>query len=634
MMKQLVSTSNLTVLAHRVSRFAQSNLVRATLAGVLLLHAHSASAVLSFVRGIPTGVGSVQFSSSADGGTVTGALTAPGTVTTGLAIAANRIQYDVINSDQGPLFTWTVYYAPSVGPRMIGAVTPLGYVDWIGTTFPEGGVAYMTLFNVGYGVYNYNTGAPWSIDYEPDHITFLGTGGPPPGLPANAGVGELNPTPYLPSFAILYDPNLGNGLVPASATVASLNMNGQVYGPLPDNSCISIQATNITVYTCSNCTTVPFTATATDPCCTNVVLTYSVPATTCFARGSTTPVQVTATDDCGNATTAIFTVTVNPGPGCGPTNCIAIYATNITVYTCSNCTTVPFTATAYDTCCSNLVLTYNPPTNTCFPRGVTTPVQITATDDCGNTATVNILVTVSPAAGCGPTNCIAIYATNITVSTCSNCTTVPFTATAYDTCCSNLVLTYNPPTNTCFPRGVTTPVQITATDDCGNTATVNILVTVNPGAGCGPTNCIAIYATNITVSTCSNCTTVPFTATAYDPCCTNVVLTYSLPATTCFPLGVTTPVLVTATDDCGNTATAAFTVTVNPGPGCGGPGSGLTITTGSRSATNLTISWPGANAQLMESSDLVHWSPVPGATNSPYLAPKSAPHKFFRLLYN
>jgi hypothetical protein len=46
------------------------------------------------------------------------------------------------------------------------------------------------------------------------------------------------------------------------------------------------------------------------------------------------------------------------------------------------------------------------------------------------------------------------------------------------------------------------------------------------------------------------------------------------------------------------------------------------------------VSWPGTNAQLLESSDLIHWSPIPGATNSPYMVPKSSPAGFFRLRYN
>ena len=717
----LASGSNLIGFARRISRLACPNLLRTILAGVLLVQAHSASAALTFARGTGTSVGSVRFSSSPDSVVITGALTGPGTVTTALAIPANRIQYDVINSDQGAMSTWTVFYSPAVGPNIIGAFTPLGYINSAGTIVPQGGYAYTTLFNAGYGVYTYNTGAPWIIDYEPDHITFTGTVSPGPGLPANDGAGYLNPTPYLPSFAILYSPDLGNGLVPATVKVGTATLNGQVYGPLPGNPCLSIHATNMVVETCNSCVPVPFSATATDTCCSNVVihytppsgtcfpinsvntiqaiaqdscgnvvtnyftvtvnpgpncqptncisisasnivvhtcnpctpvkfnvtasdpccaspvtLVYNPPETTCFPQNSTTPVQVIGYDQCGHAVTNTFTVTVLPGPNCGNTNCISINSSNIVAFTCSNCTTVPFNTTVSDTCCSNVSLIYNPPTNTCFAVNSTTPVQILAFDACGNSVTNYITVTVVPGPNCHPTNCISIYASNIVAFTCSNCVTVPFSATVVDTCCPNgkPTLTYSLPATYCFPQNSTTPVQVIASDDCGNRATNIFTVTVLPGPNCGSTNCISINCSNIVAFTCSNCVTVPFTATATDTCCSGSAgptLVYDVPAGFCFPLNTITTVNATAYDQCGNAATKSFTVTVLPGPNCGSV-PGLSITHGS--SNGMIISWPVTNAQLLQSSDLIHWSPVPGVTNSPYVVPNSVPMSFYRLRYN
>jgi hypothetical protein len=151
---------------------------------------------------------------------------------------------------------------------------------------------------------------------------------------------------------------------------------------------------------------VPFNVTATDRCCTSgVSLIYSVPTNTCFPVNTTTPVQITAVDQCGNAATNYITVTVLPVPGCGnTTNCISILASNIVTYTCDSCTPVTFTATAVDRCCAaGATLVYNPPTNTCFPVNSTTLVQITAFDQCGNTATNYITVTVLPGPNCGGT---------------------------------------------------------------------------------------------------------------------------------------------------------------------------------------------------------------------------------------
>jgi hypothetical protein len=706
--------------ARRISRLVHPTILRTILGGALLVQAHSASAALSFARGTPTTVGPVRFSSSPDSVTITAALTGPGTITSALAIPANRIQYDVINSDQGALSTWTLFYDPSVGPSIIGAFTPLGYLNSAGTIVPQGGSAYTTLFNAGYGIYTYNTGAPWSIDYEPDHITFTGTI-TPIGLPANDGAGYLNPTPYLSSFAILYSPDLANGLVPATAKSGTATFNGLVYGPLRGNPCLSIHGTNIVVETCSNCVPVTFSATAVDNCCSNVVLNYTPPSGTCFPLNSVNTIQAVAQDSCGNKATNYFTVTVNPGPNCLPTNCISITTSNIVAYTCNPCTPVSFKVTATDNCCASPVtLVFNPPETTCFPQNSTTPVQVIGYDQCGHAATNSFTVTILPGPTC-PTNCISFQSSNIVAFTCSNCTTVPFNTTVSDPCCPNVSLFYNPPSNTCFAVNSMTPVQIVAVDACGNVATNYITVTVLPGPNCHPTNCITIYSSNIVAYTCSNCITVPFSATAVDTCCPGAppTLTYSLPATYCFPQNSTTPVQVVAQDQCGNRATNTFTVTVLPGPNCGPtncisinasnivaytcnpctpvpftatatdtcctgapltlvynfpagycfplnsistvqvtafdqcgnattktftvtvlPGSncagtpGLTLSGSPNSGTGLMVSWPGTNAQLLESSDLIHWSPIPGATNSPYMVPKSSPAGFFRLRYN
>jgi hypothetical protein len=701
----LGSAYYLAAFARRTSRFVSSNILRTMLAGVLLAQAHPAAAALSFGRGIPTAVGSVQFASSPDSVIITGALVGPGTINTALAIPANRIQFDVINSDQGSVSSWTLFYDPTVGPNIIGAFTPLGYITASGTDVPLGGYAYTTLFNAGFGVYSYNAGSPWSIDYEPDHITFIGTGAPA-GLPANDGVGFLNPAPYLPSFAILYNPAMGNGLVPATAKVGSANLSGQVYGPLPGNPCLSIQCSNIVVETCNPCIPVTFSATAIDSCCASWTLYYNPPSGTCFPVGPPTPVQVIAVDQCGNTATNYFTVTVNHGPNCSPTNCITIDASNVVAYTCDSCTPVVYNVTATDNCCpaSGVKLVFNPPSTTCFPQNSSTPVTVVAYDGCGNTNTSSFTVTVLPGPNCGNTNCIAIYQTNIVAYTCDSCTTVPFNTLVVDTCCPGVSLVYDHPTNTCFAVNTITPVQIMATDNCGNSVTKFITVTVHPGLNCN-TNCISISCSNIVAYTCSNCINVPFTATAVDTCCPGAspTLVYSLPATYCFPQNSSTSVTVFAYDQCGNTNTSSFTVTVLPGPNCGPtncisincsnivvytcdpctpvpytataednccpgapptlvfsippgycfplnsvskvkviaydqcgnaattsftvtvlPGSncggatpGFSITKGTNSGNGFIISWPATNAQLQQSSDLIHWLPIPGVTNSP-----------------
>src|SRR5437899_3061194 len=210
-------------------------LLPALFAGMLLCSTHSAVAALSFGRGTPTTVGCVRYANSPDSVTLTAALTAPGTITGGLAIPANRIQYDIINCDTGPLLSWTIFY-----------------------------------------------------------------------------------------------------------------------GAAPGTCCITTTCANITVATCAPCTNVVYNATATDKCCdpASVNLIYNPPVNFCFPTGVTTPVQVIAIDQCGNTATNYFTVTVNPRTDCGPPNgCIKITAPNVVAYHCNPCTPVTYNISVTDQCC-------------------------------------------------------------------------------------------------------------------------------------------------------------------------------------------------------------------------------------------------------------------------------------------
>jgi len=364
----------------------------------------------------------------------------------------------------------------------------LGFVNQAGVATTQGGAAYMTLFNAGYGIYNYNPGSPWTIDYEATHITFMASAAAVPvGLPANDGVGGLNPTFYLPSFAVLYKPNLANDLVPASAVISTAKLTGQVYGPLPGNPCLTIESTNITVTTCSSCVPVNFSVNTIDACCSNVTVRYSPPSGTCFPINSTNSVTVTASDSCGNFASNNFTVTLVEG-NCPGTPCITLDVSNIVAYTCSNCAEVYYNVTAVDNCCpaAGPTLVFDPPPGTCFPVSNTIPVEVTATDACTGQSVSNVFtVTVLPGNCNSNPPCIQIQSPNVVAYTCSNCTTVPYPVRVVDDCCSNWVVYYSPPTNTCFPIDSTNRVKVIVYDQCGNTATNSFLVVVLRGATCG-----------------------------------------------------------------------------------------------------------------------------------------------------
>ena len=232
----------------RICRQATSTMLGAIFAGLLLAPADSAFA-LSFTRGTASTVGSEQFSSSTDTNTSTEFLTAPNTITTGFSTLEHRVQYDIITANAGSLNTWTVHYDPSLASGIIGATVPTGFVTSGGTAVTTGGLAVTTLFNSGFGVYNYNPGSTWTIDYEADHITFAGV--PDVSLPSGAGVGELLPTANLPSFDIEFNPNIPFGVVPADVVFDDQSGSGTVTGPVvPEPSSLSLILVGTAIMAC------------------------------------------------------------------------------------------------------------------------------------------------------------------------------------------------------------------------------------------------------------------------------------------------------------------------------------------------------------------------------------------------
>ena len=122
-------------------------------------------------------------------------------------------------------------------------------------------------------------------------------------------------------------------------------------------------------------------------------------------------------------------------------------------------------------------------------------------------------------------NCLVLSCpTNITVTTCGDCTNVPFASYVgvTDNCCTNWSLTFNYPTNFCFPVNTTNTVEVTATDTCGDIATNVFQVIVLP-CGNTPTNCLSLTCPgNIYVGTCSN-TPAMVNGSASISGCTNYV---------------------------------------------------------------------------------------------------------------
>jgi len=163
----------------------------------------------------------------------------------------------------------------------------------------------------------------------------------------------------------------------------------------------------------------------------------------------------------------------------------------------------------------------------------------------------------------------------------SNGIPVLFTPTASGGCSTPTVIS-TPPSGSTFPVG-TNIVNVTAFDTCGhtNTASFPVIVVLEP-------QLIFTNPANITVTTTdTNGLIVNFTATASSGCgSANVVSTP--PSGSLFPVGITTVTNV-ASDGCGHSTNATFTITVNL----------LTPPLVLTNPANITVTAPDANGAVV-----------------------------------
>jgi len=291
---------------------------------------------------------------------------------------------------------------------------------------------------------------------------------------------------------------------------------------------------------------VSFAATATDNC-SAPTFNYNPAPGSVFPIG-TTSVEAIAIDVSGNADTCYFNVTVNDTEL--PTAiCPADIAVNNDIGQCG--AVVNFALNASDNC-PGVTVASNPVSGSSFPLGMSS-VEVVATDASGNVDTCYFNVTVndteSPVVTCpvdtlvnaDPGQCTAV---------------VTYSATATDNCVGT-TLTYNPPSGSVFPSGVTA-VEVIATDGSGNADTCYFNVTVNDTEPPVIT-CPADIVVNNDLGQCG--AAVTFAATATDNC-SGVTFAYTPASGSLFPIGVTS-VEAIASDAAGNADTCYFNVTVN-----------------------------------------------------------------------
>ena len=289
--------------------------------------------------------------------------------------------------------------------------------------------------------------------------------------------------------------------------------------------------------------------TASDNCDQNVTVTVES-YTTPYGCGEVFIRTWTATDDCGNVATA--TQSINIVDTTAPT--IVTEPADAT-YSCD--AQIPYTEPVFaDICDSQLDVQFS--TNN-IPNGCSYDMvrEWTATDDCGNfvkaTQIIHIFDTTAPS--------IMSVPADETVS----CDNVPAPSTlvyASDICDADVAVVYSQVINT-FNCGYDIVRTWTATDDCGNTSSASQTVHVTDNTN--PT------LVNMPADVIASCDNVPAAATnvsAIDNCDSSVSVTYSESIVDgpsvdgVNPCGYAIYRTWTATDDCGNMASATQVVTV------------------------------------------------------------------------
>ena len=269
------------------------------------------------------------------------------------------------------------------------------------------------------------------------------------------------------------------------------------------NSCSqTVTVSSAPTINCPTNKTIPCTASVifnppiiiTNACCgTNILVSiYGSDVVTNFGTCSYATTRTwQITDCCGDTNFCHQTITVTNKPpiiSCIPDKtipCSSVLIFNpphITPFCCSNITIIPFG---------------NDVTNNLGPCSYSVTRTWLVTDCCSLTnfchQTVTVADTNPPALQCP---------SNIVVTACAS-VPVFYSATAVDDCCTNVTVTFTPPSGSPFGPGTVTTVHCVATDCCSNSTSCDFTVTVNPSTS---TNCC-----------CDNCNP------PYPICYTNII---------------------------------------------------------------------------------------------------------------
>lgn len=292
---------------------------------------------------------------------------------------------------------------------------------------------------------------------------------------------------------------------------------------------------------------------ATDNCDNNIEIVTNFNSGDIFPLGETT-VEITASDDAGNETSASFLITVEdqtaPKALTNPTD--------ITVSSSSDCGAVVNwdNPTFSDNCDADLNITSTHNSGDIFPLGTTT-VSYTAADKAGNETISSFDVIVVDETAPDFISCVP----NIELTANNQCQAIATWSLpeVSDNCNGEISLESDFQSGDVFPLGSTT-VTYTATDDAGNSSDCSFEVIVRDQT---PPNIITQLNDLVVAADEDACQTAVSwnIITAEDNCSEEVQISSNFNSGDIFQLGEST-VQITARDDSGNETITSFKITV------------------------------------------------------------------------
>jgi uncharacterized repeat protein (TIGR01451 family) len=353
---------------------------------------------------------------------------------------------------------------------------------------------------------------------------------------------------------------------------------------------------NVTVQ-CSSLTAPALTgsATATDICDASVIPTFSdvTVAGSCPQKFTITRTW-RATDDCGNSSTCLQTITVNDNTppsitcpanvtvscigqvpainintvmtsdNCGGAVTVTFVSDNISGTVCANRLTLTRIYRATDACgnsatCSQIITVNDqtPPTITCpAPLNVTCASQVPAPD----------ITSVIKSDNCGGTPVITFVSDVTTNQTCVNRYTLTRTYRATDACGNSATCTQTITVNDQTAPTITCPVSITV-------SCANMVPAPNPGGIVASDNCngapTVTFVSDVTTNqTCVNKYTITRTYRATDECNNSTTCAQTITVNDLTPPTITCPAPITVT--CASLVPPANTMSLTSSDNCGG----------------------------------------------------------------